>query len=325
MGLLGALGLWCASAAAHELRPAFLELAEHETGLVELSWRRPVLPDRRLDLRPAVSPECRPVGPGSAEALPQVLLERRSLDCGPEGLAGRTISVQGLEATLSDVLLRVHLAGGRVHTAVLRGGQTSMTVPREPGRSGIAWTYLTLGVEHILSGADHLLFVLGLLLIVRGALQLAKTVTAFTAAHSLTLALAVLGVVHVPPKPVEATIALSLLFLASELAREPAKGVGLTARRPWLVALSFGLLHGFGFAGALAEVGLPQREIPLALLQFNLGVELGQMLVVVVFLALRRALQGRAARWPAAVRLVPAYGIGSIAAYWCVARVAAFW
>jgi hydrogenase/urease accessory protein HupE len=231
--------------------------------------------------------------------------------------------VLGLESTLGDVLVRTRPAGGRLQTAVLRAGQTSTTVSRAPSRTAIAWTYLRLGVEHILGGPDHLLFVLGLLLLVRGAWQLARTVTAFTVAHSLTLALAVLGVVHVPPQPVEATIALSLLFLAAELTRGPEHRGSLTAHKPWLVALSFGLLHGFGFAGALAEVGLPDGEIPLALFQFNVGVELGQLLVVVSYVALARALRGRL-QWRASWLRLAGYGIGSVAAYWCVERVAAF-
>jgi hydrogenase/urease accessory protein HupE len=198
----------------------------------------------------------------------------------------------------------------------------------EAGSASLAATasrFATLGIEHILLGIDHLLFVLGLVLIVQSAKLLVQTITAFTIAHSITLAVATLGFVHVPGAPVEAVIALSILFLASELTRQRRGESGLTARYPWLVAFSFGLLHGFGFAGALAEVGLPERDITLALLVFNLGVEAGQLLFVAGVLALlwlgRRVIVSPPPRW---LQDAPAYAIGSLAAFWLIQRVAAF-
>jgi HupE / UreJ protein len=181
--------------------------------------------------------------------------------------------------------------------------------------------YLALGVEHILLGIDHLLFVLGLLLIVRGPWMLIKTVTAFTVAHSLTLALATLGLVAVPSRPVDAAIALSIVFLAAEILRARQGRVGLTHRFPWLIAFAFGLLHGLGFAGALAEIGLPAGEIPLALLFFNLGVEIGQLMFIGAVLSLRWAAQRLEVAWPAWAEPLPAYAIGTVASFWLIERV----
>jgi hydrogenase/urease accessory protein HupE len=188
----------------------------------------------------------------------------------------------------------------------------------------VAATYLRLGVEHILLGYDHLLFVLGLILVAASTRQLVMAITAFTAAHSITLAAAVLGVVHVPPKPVEAVIALSIAFVAVEIVRAREGKAGTAARAPWLVAFAFGLLHGFGFAGALSEIGMPEGHIPAALLFFNLGVEAGQLLfvaAVMVSAALVRLVRLPLPRWAA---LAPPYVIGSVAMFWVLQRVAAF-
>jgi hydrogenase/urease accessory protein HupE len=188
----------------------------------------------------------------------------------------------------------------------------------------VARTYLALGVEHILTGFDHLLFVLALLLIVKSARRIVATVTAFTVAHSLTLAAATLGFVHLPQPPVEAAIALSIAFVAAEIVHGLDGRPGLTARAPWLVAFAFGLLHGLGFAGALAEIGLPQSAIPLALLCFNLGVELGQLAFVVALLACLALARRARIPWPRAARPLPAYAIGALAMFWVIERVAAF-
>ena len=199
-------------------------------------------------------------------------VERWLVDCGSKGMINETIVIDGLSSTQTDTLLRIQLADGSMHTTVLRPDSPSFLVPPVPSLSEVAGSYLVLGIDHILGGIDHLLFVLGLLLIVRSTSLLIKTVTAFTIAHSVTLAMAALGFVKVPQAPVEAVIALSILFLATELMKLHDGKIGLTARYPWVVALSFGLLHGFGFAGALAEIGLPQTAIPLALFTFNISV-----------------------------------------------------
>jgi HupE / UreJ protein len=185
--------------------------------------------------------------------------------------------------------------------------------------------YVGLGIEHILLGIDHLLFVFGLLLLVRGPWMLIKTITAFTLAHSITLALATLGFVAVPSRPVDAAIALSIVFLGAEILRARQGRPGLAARRPWVVAFAFGLLHGLGFAGALTALGLAPGEIPLALLFFNVGVEIGQLLFVGACLALAWALRQLQVSWPRWAVPLPAYAIGTIAAFWFIERMNGFW
>ena len=222
--------------------------------------------------------------------------------------------------------MRLERADGRSQTTMLPTGQESFTIPEKTTVFDVGKTYLQLGIEHIFGGFDHLLFVLGLVLIVGPSWPLVKTITAFTLAHSITLGAATLGWAQVPQAPVEAAIALSIVFLASELAHERMGKTGLTKKAPWLVALTFGLLHGFGFAGALAEVGLPPQDIPPALLFFNLGVEVGQLAfvlaVVAVMAGLKRFGPELQTRW---LGWVPAYGIGTLASFWCIQRVVAFW
>jgi len=235
---------------------------------------------------------------------------------------GAEVRIDGLTGTMIDVLVRVEFTSGVVVSRILRPNAPTLEVSAS-GSDAPIWGYLTLGIEHILFGIDHLLFVLGLLLIVRGTWLLVKTITAFTVAHSITLGLATLGFVTVPQAPVEAVIALSIVFVASELARQREGQVDVMTRYPWIVAFIFGLLHGFGFASALAQVGLPQTEIPLALLLFNVGVELGQLMFVGAVMSLiwlfHRAL-GPTPQW---LPRAAAYGIGSVAAFWVIERIAA--
>ena len=241
------------------------------------------------------------------------------------GLSGVEIHIDGLAETFTDVLVRIEHQGGVTQVARLTSRSPSFVVSPLPNRAQIARAYTSLGVKHILLGIDHLLFVLGLLLIVRGRLLLVKTITAFTVAHSVTLGASVLGFVHVPQSPVEAVIALSIVFLAGELLRRRVGRVGLTEQYPWLVAFVFGCLHGFGFAGALAEIGLPQSDIPLALLTFNVGVEIGQLVFLfaclLVIAAGRRVLGAHLTWAPSAA----AYAIGGVSAYWLIERVIGFW
>ena len=239
------------------------------------------------------------------------------------GLEGQRIAIDRLDGTLTDVLVRIESADGSVRTARLTPSDPSFIVPEQPGPLMVLRAYVGLGVEHILFGIDHLLFVLCLLLLVRSLRQLLATITAFTLAHSITLAAATLGFIHVPTAPVEATIALSIVFLASELVRGEAGRGAVTRSYPWLVAFSFGLLHGLGFAGALAEVGLPQGEIPLALFAFNVGVELGQLAFVTAVLTLARLVRLVPLRLPAWGPGAAGYAIGSVAAFWVFARLAA--
>jgi hydrogenase/urease accessory protein HupE len=309
-----------AAAAAHPLAPSLLEIREAPGGQATVLWKMPLQRPAGADPRPVLPGACRP-GPRRTSAEGTALVSRWTVECGSGGLAGAEIEVKGLEAVRSDVLLRVTRADGSEVRAVLRAEAPDYRLPRSQRPFDVATSYLALGVEHLLTGADHLLFLLGLMLLVKERRRLLATVTAFTLGHSVTLSLAALGLVHVPPAPAEAAIALSILVLAVELARDRP---GALSRRPWVMAAAFGLLHGLGFAGALAEVGLPAREIPLALLSFNTGIELAQIAFLVAAGALLFAWLPVAKRLPAWSAAVPVYAIGSLAAYWVLERVAGF-
>jgi hydrogenase/urease accessory protein HupE len=253
--------------------------------------------------------------------------ERWTVQCAG-GLTGGTIRIAGLTATATDVLVRLERRDGTTVVTRLTPAAPSFVVAATPRALDVARTYLVLGVEHILGGVDHLLFVLALLIIVKGTRRLIWTVTAFTVAHSLTLAGATLGFVHVPGPPVEAAIALSIVFVAAEIVHGRQGQAGLTERYPWVVAFTFGLLHGFGFASALNAVGLPETAIPVALFFFNVGVEVGQLIFIAAVLAVM-ALARRAARrfgvpQPAWAWRVPPYAIGTMAAFWIIERIAAY-
>jgi hypothetical protein len=311
-------------AEAHESRPAYLSITEVAAGQYDLTWKVPRRGELVLPLYVNLPERCTDLTPVGQYFSPGAVIVRRSVDCGEPGMQGGEVSIDGLSGTITDALARVSLLNGQTQTVILRSESPTFTVAEQQSAWDVFVAYLVLGTEHILFGIDHLLFVLGLLLIVRGVALLIKTITAFTLAHSITLGLAALGFVRVPQAPVEAFIALSILFLATELVRQRHGEIGLAERYPWLVALSFGLLHGFGFAGALSEVGLPQTDIPLALFSFNVGVEVGQLLFVVAALIVIRLLARLHLNWPAWAELVPAYSIGSLAAFWCIQRVAAF-
>jgi len=239
-------------------------------------------------------------------------------------LRGRLLHVDGLTSTMTDVLVRIQFADGASWVTRLTPQAPQVRIPEHQGRGSVAVIYLVLGVEHILLGIDHLLFVLALLLITSGIRRLALTITAFTLAHSITLALATLGFVRMPPPPVEAVIALSIVFVAAEILRARRGEEGLTARAPWIVAFTFGLLHGFGFAGALAEIGLPAGQIPLALFFFNVGVEVGQLVFVAAILAIIAMARRTRVELPHWAALAPPYAIGCIAMFWVIQRVATF-
>lgn len=313
-------------AAAHDARPAYLEVRELTPGRYDLLWRIPVLSGMRLPVALALPDALRPLTEPALQELSDSIVERRVVEADPGAIAGARIGFPGLEATITDVLVRVSLLDGAPSTTLVRPSRPWIELETARGPGGVAAAYLAHGVEHILLGFDHLLFVLALILIVPSPRVLLATVTAFTLAHSITLALAALGVVHVPGPPVEAAIALSILLLASEILRARRGEASLTARRPWLVAFGFGLLHGFGFAGALADLGLPAGDVPLALFAFNCGVELGQLAFVAAALgalalarrlALPLAVEARALR-------AATYAIGTLAAFWLFERLAGF-
>jgi len=309
--------------AAHELQPGFLELRETSPGQVDVLWKLPSLgsSDARMPLVPVFPDSCRQLGEARSDRAGTAWVFTARLEC-KGGLAGQTLAVEGLEAFVTDVLVRVQHADGSVETHVLKAVQPQVVL-RSAGdtRRGVG-AYLYLGIEHILLGIDHLLFVLGLLLIVRDRWMLVKTVTAFTVAHSITLAAATFGIASVPPLPLNAAIALSILFLGPEIVRRWRGESSFTIRHPWVVAFAFGLLHGFGFASGLAQLGLPKGEIPLALLLFNIGVEIGQLAFVLLILLLERAFRLLRIHWPALIARLPGYVVGSLGAFWTIQRVA---
>ena len=324
--------LTCAAPAiAHRLSPAFFGLAETAPNVFAVQWKVSISGGLAAVLEPQVPDGCTLADRVRTYTLDDVRLQHATLQC-PSGLAGKAFTVQGLAQTQTDVLLRVDYLDGSASNQRLTPDSPVVTIPERPSTLEVVQTYTVLGIEHILLGIDHLLFVLALLLLVNGFARLVATVTAFTLAHSITLGAATLGFVHVPPAPVEAVIALSILFLASELARRPAVGsprarlgdtANLTTRFPWIVAFAFGLLHGFGFAGALSEIGVPQQAVPLALLFFNVGVELGQLMFIGAVFTFAWLVQLSALRMPAVWQRAVAYGIGSVAAFWVVERTIA--
>ena len=309
---------------AHELQPSSLELRQLTPERYEVIWRAPIYYGKAHPARLQLPEQWQTVGEPTIKQLSDSALHRRVVSVPNGAIDGGVIRFLGLEATITDVFIRFIWLDGTQTTAIARPNRPWVEIVAQRSAWQVAWDYTVLGVDHILSGFDHLTFVLALLLIVSGARRLLVTVTSFTLAHSITLAAATLGVMWVPGPPVEATIALSILFLASELVKVNRGQTSLTARYPWVVAFTFGLLHGFGFAGALGDVGLPQNEIPLALLMFNVGVELGQLLFIAAVLALLAVVRKVRTEWPDWAHQLPAYGIGSIAAFWFIERINRF-
>jgi hydrogenase/urease accessory protein HupE len=326
--LLLAVSFAAPRAQAHEVRPAYLELKETAPGQFSVLWRTPVMSGMRLPVVLKLPDDVRNLKQPIVQELTDSLVERRMIEAGPNGLAGARIEFPGLQLTITDVLVRFEMLNGAKGTVIVRPSQPWFELAATQTPWNVAGTYLRLGIEHIWSGIDHLLFVLALLLLVRGWRRVVGTITAFTVAHSITLAAATLGFVKVPQQPVEAAIALSIVFVAAEIIHARQGQPGWAARWPWLIAFAFGLLHGFGFASALNQVGLPQNAIPVALLFFNLGVEAGQLLFIAAVLVVIALLRGLARRFtislPAWAWRVPPYAIGSIAAFWLIERVAAF-
>jgi len=307
---------------AHEIRPAYLEMREEKPGEFSVLWKTPMLGAARLALDPEFSGDVEAVTPVTVRTPPGAAIQQWTLRA--PTLRGQTLRIRGLEGSMTDVLVRIEFADGTKWVQRLTGQEPSASIPMRQSGWSVAGVYLTLGVDHILAGVDHLLFVLALIIITRGGWMLVKTVTAFTVSHSITLTAATLGFVHVPQRPVEAVIALSIAFVACEIVHDYQGRSGLTERWPWIVALTFGLLHGLGFAGALSEVGLPAGQIPLALLFFNIGVEVGQLLfiaAVLAFVALVRRIRVALPRW---TELAPPYAIGTIAMFWVIQRTLAF-
>jgi hydrogenase/urease accessory protein HupE len=306
---------------AHELRPGFLEISQTGAETYDVRFKVPARGDMRLALYVRLPNQCSEAQPARTERTGDAILERLVVRC-PGGLPGHQISIDGLAGTFTDVVVRVALADGAVQATRLTPDQPYFTVAAAPTWMDTARTYFLLGVEHILLGIDHLLFVLALLLLVRNTWMLVKVITAFTVAHSITLAMAALGLAQIPQAPIEAVIALSIMFVAAETVRQKRNESDLASKAPWIVAFAFGLLHGFGFGGALKEIGLPQSDVPLALLTFNLGVEVGQLVFVFAVIALKAIVDRLLVVKLPWARAVAGYGIGSLAAVWFAQRIA---
>lgn len=308
-----------------EIRPAMLQIVERQGGWVDLTWKVPVRGDRGLGLTPVLPDFLERTGPTSGRRTTDgAWIEYGTYRTGGRPLTGETLRIDGLGAIQTDVIVRVLLEDGVEHSTILRPGNASYTLPEQETQLELALAYWIMGTIHILEGFDHLLFLLMLLLIVSGFWPLVKTVTAFTVAHSLTLALATLGVVNIPSAPTEAVISLSILLLAVEVARKNCGDSTISERFPWVVAFMFGLVHGLGFAGALSEIGVPRNEVPLALLAFNVGVETGQLIFIVsvsCLLWLLERMQSSSRLF--ATRAMP-YAVGGISAFWTIQRVASF-
>ena len=324
--LVGTLGT-VASSHGHALQPGYLELRLIDQETYAVVWKTPAIGARPMAITARLPESCDPRAPVPPIWDGAAYVARWTASCAG-GLEGGVIHIDGLDQTSTDVLVRFDFADGISEARRLTPSDPSFIVPAQPSRLEVVRTYFLLGVEHILLGIDHLLFVLALMLLVKGMGRIIATVTAFTLAHSLTLAGATLGFVQMPGPPIEAAIALSIVFVASEIIHSRRGNPGLTERYPWVVAFTFGLLHGFGFAGALAEIGLPQASIPMALLFFNVGVEAGQLLFIIsVFaaVAMTRQITRRIdVQQPAWAWVVPPYAIGSVAAFWVIERIAAF-
>jgi hypothetical protein len=308
-------------ALAHETRPAYLEIKETSPNHYDILWRTPVSAGMRLPIVLQLPADAKNVTAPTAQELTDSLVERRSIEV-PGGLAGKRINFVGLQATITDVLVRVELLDGRESTSIVHPSQSWFEMSATQSRWAVAGEFIVQGIRHISLGADHLLFLLGLLLIVKDRWMLLKTVTAFTVAHSITLAIATLGYANAPVIPLNAAIALSILFLGPEIVRVWRGETSFTIRHPWVVAFAFGLLHGFGFAGALTSAGLPRTELPLALLTFNVGVEIGQLGFILLVLLLERSFRVLQVNWPRWVQALPGYTVGSLGAFWTIQRVA---
>jgi hypothetical protein len=320
--LLWPLLCFAALAQAHEVRPGYLEFTEGSGGDLRIVWRQPIAGIFALPLVPDISTGWLRGEPFSNSHTETTYVREWHVPAPHADLAGATVEVQGLERSITDVLLRVVYADGTELTQVLSPASPRLRLPNAAVKAELpVREYLALGFTHIWGGIDHLLYIVGLVLLVRDRRTLVKTITGFTIAHSMSLAAAVLGLVHVPSAPVEATIALSIVYVAAEAVHAGKDHPHLARRAPWVIAFGFGLLHGLGFAGALSEVGLPAHDIPMALLLFNIGIEIGQLTFVALLLLVAKALWRIAPRLTGRLSWAPPYAIGSLASFWLIERL----
>jgi hydrogenase/urease accessory protein HupE len=307
------------AALAHPLAPSLLELREERAGVYAVRWKTPLLRAPGVELRPVLPDACRSVSEMREEVGPADLQVFWKVDCSPVGLTGTSLEVEGLGRSRTAALIRIEMLDGHSLSGLVRSDAPRFLVEPDPEAISVFSDFAVLGVEHILLGPDHLLFVLGLLLLVRQGRALLGAITCFTLGHSITLVLASLEVVTLPSGLVEIGIALSLVVVAVELCRRSESGHTFIGRRPWSASFGFGLLHGMGFAAAMREAGLPSSEIPLALFSFNLGIELGQLLFIALVLVVMK-LSGLGLAASPRIRWLSAYAIGSLAVYWIIER-----
>lgn len=310
---------------AHEVRPALLDIRATGDGWYDVTFKNPLRNGKAMDISPVYPNDFVRMGNPASRDRPALVIHTAKYRAQSGTIVGMPIEFSGLTAAQSDVLIQITLDDGTTHSAILKPQSPSYIIPEQENSWSVAKGYTVMGITHILSGYDHLAFVLALILLIRNRWMLVKAITAFTVAHSISLALATIGLLNVPSKPTEAVIALSILFLAIEvLRRDEGKGGGIAVQAPWIVAFGFGLVHGLGFAGALSSVGLPDHAIPLALFAFNIGVEIGQLMfvgVVLVIISILHRFQLKRGLFNP--RLAP-YVIGAISAYWVIDRTVGF-
>jgi hypothetical protein len=311
------LGTWVAEPVwSHEVRPAFVQITERPGGHYDILWKQPTMRLMAVHLVPHISGGLLEYPPSSIETTASFEIHLwRSLDPSPSGLEGRTLTIEGLDRTITDALVSIALSNGDSIQEILHPESPNLTLHLHENHPAVL-DFITLGIRHIVTGPDHLLLLLGLLLIVRDRWMLLKTVSAFTVAHSLTLAAATLGDIRLSTPLLNALIALSILFVGPEAIRAHRGGTSLTIRYPWVVAFAFGLLHGMGFATGLTSLGLARSTLLSALVLFNVGAEIGQLAFIALILALQRSFRLMKCIWPRPVELLPAYAIGTLGAYW---------
>ena len=313
------------NARAHEVRPAYLELRQTSPDTCDVLWKVPGLGNEmRLGIYVELPEGSTNLSEPRGSFVNGAFIERWKVKRAG-GLTGGTIHIAGLSATSIDVLVRVEMLDGRKWTTIVHPSQPWVQIAASQTRMAVIGSFVVEGIRHILFGVDHLLFVLGLLLIVKDRWMLLKTITAFTVAHSITLAIATLGYASAPAVPLNAAIALSILFLGPEIVRSWRGETSFTICHPWVVAFAFGLLHGFGFASALTSAGLPRTDLPLALLSFNVGAEIGQISFVALVVLLERSFRILEIRWPRFAEALPGYTVGSLGAFWTIQRLAILW
>ncbi len=311
-------------AQADEIRPAYLEIKESQAQQYNFLLKLPVKGGNELPITVNLPNNCTASIEPRSYRVNGAVLKQWSITC-LKGIHGETLTLKGLAESNTDILLRLEFLNATSQSVLLTPSKTSYTIEKEASSFQIVKTYTWLGITHILLGFDHILFVFALLLIVKNMRRLLWTITAFTLAHSITMAGATLGFVQLPQQPVEAIIALSIVFLAMEIIHEKQGKIGLASRYPWIIAFIFGLLHGFGFAGALAEIGLPQQAITLSLIFFNIGVELGQIIFIFAVVLLNYTLQTlNYQTLQKKIEIFIVYGIGGLSSFWFIERVSSF-